>query len=72
MTKERFYDSWEKSHWHRLRKWAEKKNTGEFVIVFDSGLPVRIKAKIEMQQKDEYTEIQIKHNEIDLTQELEG
>lgn len=71
MSKEKYYDSWEKLHWHRFRKWVEKKNTGEFVVVFDAGLPIRIKSKIETQQKDEFTEVQIKHIEVDLTRDLE-
>ena len=71
MAKDKCYESWEKMHWHRFRKWAEKKNTGEFTVVFDSGLPVRIKPKIETSTKDEYTEITIRHVEIDLTKELE-
>ena len=70
MSKEKFYEEWTKPHWHRFRKWAEKKNSGEFVVVFDSGLPIRIKSKVETNSKDEFTEVQIRHNEIDLTKEL--
>lgn len=64
------YDDWTKPHWHRLRKWAEIKDNGEFVIVFDSGLPIRIKSKTEMANKDEYTEVQVRHLEVDLTKEI--
>ena len=71
MPKDKFYEEWTKLHWHRFRKWAEKKTSGEFVVVFDSGLPVRIKAKVETQEKDEYTEITVRHSEIDLTKEVE-
>jgi len=69
MSKDKFYEEWSKPQWHRLRKWAEKKNSGEFVIVIDSGLPIRIKSKVEQQVKDEYTEITVRHSEVDLTRE---
>jgi len=69
MSKDKSFEDWDKPHWHRLRKWSEKKNSGEFIVVFDSGLPVRIKAKIETENKDEYTEVQTRHLEIDLTKE---
>lgn len=71
MPKEKIYEDWTKPHWHRLRKWSESKNVGEFSIVFDSGLPVRVKSKVTTDMKDQFTEVQVKHVEVDFTRELE-
>lgn len=71
MAKDKFYDEWEKIHWHRLRKWAETKNSGEFSIVFEGGLPVRIKSKVMTNEEDSFTEVTVRHKEVDLTKETE-